>query len=331
MVSPISTSYSPVVFLKGGNGNAATTNHEADNAAAMAVLDSIIRDFGENRDGGFSPPPMTVRSTVLSGGGVWAIGGAHTAIFGTSKDDTIQAGKHSFVAAGAGQDYIDVKGNSVAFGGDGNDSVRGSDFSVLSGDAGNDQIVASDHSLGFGDEGDDMVASINGSQGYGGAGNDSMSAWNGSLVDGGDGNDTLAVYGEGNQIIGGTGKDVIDLSQADGTNTVVFNSGDGEDSLDVGDFWHRSETGGQAPTTKIALGGKISAENTRIELNGKTAVLTFADNPTDRITVNFTGDNHLQLAFADGSTKQIDYTTKSGFQPPVSPAAQAVTAHYAAF
>lgn len=224
---------------------------------------------------------------------------------GTDGDDTLTGWSNSLADGGAGNDSIDVWSNSIVDGGDGDDTVRawsnstiyggnGDDIidawsgSVVDGGAGNDVIRAWSDSAVQGGDGDDSIDVWSNSKVEGGAGNDRISAWSNSYVDGGDGDDVIQAHSN-SVVIGGRGNDTISVHN---DSTVRFNTGDGQDVIYAG------------PNTTIEFGAGISAKNTRVEISGSVATITFADS-TDSLTLHVDHRFPASLAFADGSSLSV--------------------------
>jgi Ca2+-binding RTX toxin-like protein len=120
-------------------------------------------------------------------------------------------------------------GNDGLFGFDGNDSLRGG--------GGNDVL-------------------------QGGAGSDVLRAGNGhNVLDGGSGNDLIYGGRDGGLLIGGTGNDVIRTGR--GTDVIVFNRGDGQDTV------YSDREGNNT----LSLGGGIRYEDLRFRKSGKDLVM----------------------------------------------------------
>lgn len=302
------------MILRSGSGNESTQNNKADDVTEYNLNASIIAEFGEHELGGLWIPDMTIRTAELSGGGQRVIAGGNVVIFGTDKHDRINTGHDSYVSGGAGNDHITARKGSVAFGDEGDDTVGGDFGSASSGGAGNDHVFAAWGSVAFGDEGDDNVFASYDSEGYGGEGNDTVTALLGSLADGGAGDDTIIGKGDGNTLIGGTGNDRLDLVQTRNS-TILYNAGDGQDTIILGDYWRRAQSTGEAPKNTLSLGPGISAADTRIEISGNTATISFAGNLGDQITINFEDSSTLTIAFADGTSRELNWTKRDGFQP----------------
>lgn len=302
------------MILRSGSGNETTQNNKADDATEYNLHASIISEFGEHELGGLWIPDMTIRTAELSGGGQRVIAGGNVIVFGTDKHDRIDAGHDSYVSGGAGNDQIYAREGSVAFGDDGDDIVVGDFGSVVSGGAGNDHVLAGWNGIAFGDEGDDTVTALAYSEAYGGEGNDTVTAGSGSLADGGVGNDNLIGQGGYNTLIGGRGNDRLDLVQARDS-TILYHAGDGHDTIILGDYWRRAQSTGAAPKNTLSLGPGISAADTRIEISGYTATISFAGNFGDQITINFEDNSTLTIAFADGTSRELNWTKRGGFEP----------------
>lgn len=301
------------MLLRAGQGDATTQSNTADDLTEHRLTASIISEFGEHKLGGLWMPAMTIRTAELSGGGQRVIAGDDVMLYGTDKFDRINTGRNSYVESGSGDDHVTVRANSIAFGDDGDDTVVGDNGAIVSGGSGNDVAVAAWDSIAFGDEGDDDVMAYYGSEAYGGDGNDTVTAVEGSLADGGAGNDRLVAKGGGNTLTGGIGDDTLDLTKAY-SSTISYAAGDGNDTIVLGDYSRRKQSFGEAPKTTLALAASISAQDTRIEISGNQAVLSFAGS-ADRLTVKFDDNSSLTIAFADGTSRELTWAKRGGFQP----------------
>ena len=127
------------------------------------------------------------------------------------------------INGGTGNDTINAVSSSYGYvtihGGTGNDSIRNSQkFSKIYGDADADYIVNTD-----------LGANVTI---YGGTGNDSIrNTGNKSKVYGDADNDSIVNFGDNVTIYGGTGNDKISLYSGVKNNVIVYNSGDGNDTL----------------------------------------------------------------------------------------------------
>lgn len=225
---------------------------------------------------------------------------------GTDGNDTLSGWSSSLVDSGDGDDQISVWSESIVDGGAGNDTIKAwSDSKVYGGD-GDDRIDVWSDSQADGGDGDDVIKAWSNAIVTGGAGNDTISAWSDSKVDGGDGDDHISVWsgsvvdgGAGNDTIyaisdtdvsGGAGDDIISV----GANAVVrFAAGDGKDEV-YADL-----------NTKLQLGEGLSPDRTQISVSGSTATISFGDG-SDQITLHLSPRGPATLAFADGTTMQIE-------------------------
>lgn len=266
-------------------------------------------------------------------------------IDGGAGDDTINSGGgDDLVYGGAGNDMIyDVAGNDVLDGGDGNDTitdVSGND--TIDGGNGNDRII--DHTgndVILGGNGNDYILDMTGDdfidggdgddtiQDYGtgtntllgGAGNDSIlfSHLANNTINGGAGNDIIkidAYAGAGNASVntlaGNSGND--SLSSGVGTDTYLFNLGDGQDVIsDIDRGSYRNSRGKTKYTSygrldTLQFGEGITKQNVQVSRSGDDLVLKVATNPesTDQVTVAdwFSSSiyNIEKIIFSDQST-----------------------------
>lgn len=200
-----------------------------------------------------------------------------TSFTGTDGNDKLNGWSGSLVDAGDGDDTVDVWSGSVVDTGAGDDSVRAWSESKVYGGAGNDTISAwSDSKVDGGD------------------GNDQISVWSNSTADGGAGDDQIYAAGEAN-VSGGTGDDTISVGV---NSTVNFAAGDGKDTVYAG------------LNTTVKLGEGLSQDKTHVAVSGNTATITF-DGSDDQITVNLGPRGPATLAFADGSTMEIQPETNA--------------------
>ncbi|WP_114787070.1 calcium-binding protein [Vibrio tetraodonis] len=142
--------------------------------------------------------------------------------------------------------------NDFIAGLEGNDIISGSSGSeIIHGDAGNDTL--------HGETGNDEL--------FGGEGNDTLTvSYSGNnTLDGGEGDDTLKVtrttndrhqrnvaQNAVNRLIGGKGSDRLEGSS--GSETYVFERGDGQDVINDFDHYSRSSSSGFNKTDRIVLG-----------------------------------------------------------------------------
>ncbi|HEY7987518.1 MAG TPA: calcium-binding protein, partial [Methylophilaceae bacterium] len=207
-------------------------------------------------------------------------------IYGTSDNDTLAS----------------LSTGSTIYGLDGDDYLAGSAGNdILDGGAGNDYI------------GDnyDGVGSNNILRG--GDGNDTIYAdrYSSNVIEGGSGDDNITIYAASdsdesqvNLITGGTGNDTI--VAGGGSDTYVFNRGDGTDSItDIG-----TSSAGTPGSDTIVFGAGIVQSDLHTSRVGNNLIIQINDpnNPsaTDQITITswYTSDDYRIEAFqfADGSS-----------------------------
>ncbi len=223
-------------------------------------------------------------ATELAHSGTWG---------GTSGND--------FALGSTGADRLfGADGDDIVMGLQGDDTLygdRGND--VLDGGAGNDALT--DTSLGTNTL-------------LGGSGNDTINTGSANnLLDGGSGDDLIKLGGDqfyssaGNvsTVIGGTGNDR--LLMGGGTDTYLYNRGDGQDTInDLGSNYYNQATGADT----IVFGAGIVAGDLAARRAGTHLIVTINDpaNPaaTDQITIEnwYTPSDTFRIesfVFADGS------------------------------
>lgn len=178
---------------------------------------------------------------------------------------------------------INVKPNYI-YGTNRNDRINGT--------TNHDHIIAS--------AGNDTISDYIGNNYLdGGEGNDSISG-NGTLI-GGAGNDTLIGSGT---FIGGIGNDSINMNVAGSSDTIIFNLGNGKDTITSVD------TALAKGQDLIQFGAGISKEDISFQRNGKHLVI-LVGNQSDQITINnyFSGNANNttinEIKLADGSSFNI--------------------------
>jgi Ca2+-binding RTX toxin-like protein len=178
---------------------------------------------------------------------------------GTKHSDVIRTGRHDDITYAG-------KGDDVVHAGSGHDTVRGGrGDDALYGEGGNDTLK--------GGKGDDWLD--------GGAGNDVLNGGKGDdTLMGGMGDDTLR-GGKGRDTLrGGAGNDLLDSGE--GRDTILFDRGDGQDTL-IGHDHNRHDT--------VRFGGDISpldlilsrqADDLRVSIYGTTDQLMVQEWYADR-------------------------------------------------
>ncbi|CAA2138869.1 calcium-binding protein [Hyphomicrobium sp. ghe19] len=230
----------------------------------------------------------------------------HVTIYSGDGNDYTSVQKYATIHSGGGNDILRAYDHSTIDAGDGDDWVHVYDHAAVDGGAGNDEIRTYDYSTVDAGDGDDFVVTLGNSTIKGGAGNDTLvvssrrseqnSTFDNATVDGGDGDDYIQVNGN-STVIGGTGNDTIRLI-GDG-NTVIFNKGDGQDTIGVG------------------RGYANAKDSATINIKGYSADDVTVTRDTDKVTVSFKGSDDAitvqvrynasaKLAFEDGSA--IDVT-----------------------
>lgn len=134
---------------------------------------------------------------------------------------------------------------------------------------------------------------------YGGAGDDSISVGAGnSYLNGGEGNDTINTTYGFDTYEGGAGNDVI-IANMSGSNTYIFNLGDGQDSITD------TPCNADTYTDVLKFGTGISKNNILFTKSGNDMIVQIKDT-TDQITIKdwylSTGNQIEQFKFTDGTT-----------------------------
>lgn len=213
-----------------------------------AVDGELTFNVDENGDGYVS----------TANGGKIKLKGFHTQIIGSSQDDELTDNSQGDkkIDGGEGNDTISTAGstgNATIYGGNGDDTITGG--------SGND-IIFGDFSYVW----DNYTNVLSG-----GAGNDLIiSTSENDTIDGGDDADhirilfadTIPGWNISNEITveGGEGDDVIEVAAGLGSINVIFNDGDGHDTLQVktpenmGSYW-------SATDLHIQMGGVTSASD----------------------------------------------------------------------
>ncbi|MBI4937526.1 MAG: putative Ig domain-containing protein, partial [Nitrosomonadales bacterium] len=187
---------------------------------------------------------------------------------GGGNDEIVGAYGADIMLGGAGDDicYVDNTGDTVIeYAGEGTDSVYSFISYTLGANTEKLYLLNSDAINAFGNELDNTVKGNTGANlVYGGAGNDYVSGRDGNdvmqgvagddtlydiagrdLFDGGADTDSLTGGADNGLFAGGAGNDTI--SAGDGTDIIVFNKGDGQDTL----------YGGIGTDNALSLGGGI--------------------------------------------------------------------------
>ena len=158
---------------------------------------------------------------------------------GSGNDSIDNSGSKASITAGAGNDSVNNTGSDLKIdAGEGTDTVSnsGSNVTVESG-AGNDSInnYGSNSRINGGDGNDRFLNWSNNVKIEGGAGNDSIANSENSEnteIFGGAGNDTIRETSKhGSTIDGGTGNDRISLVSGSKNAFIIYNAGDGDDTI----------------------------------------------------------------------------------------------------
>jgi hypothetical protein len=91
-------------------------------------------------------------------------------------------------------------------------------------------------------------------------------------------------------VSGGTGDDTISVDRG---STVLFSAGDGKHVINAG------------RDTTIKLGPGLTSDKMQVTVSGSTATLSFGDG-SDQITLNLGPGSPVTVAFADGTSTQIN-------------------------
>ncbi len=245
---------------------------------------------------------------------------SNATIHGGKGSDYISAYDHASVRGGQGNDIIDTYGDAVIWGGAGNDEIWTYANSTVDGGAGDDLISGYGNSNIAGGDGNDHVSVYDHSTVKGGAGNDWVDAYDFAVVDGGDGNDVISVYRD-STVDGGAGNDRIEtyeratVSGGKGADEIVtgggaiikYAAGDGRDHISL------------SGTGTLELGEGISPDTVEVTVKGNTATISINGNPDDVITVDLYAwaPSSLTIAFADGSTREVNPEPSSGGRPDI--------------
>ena len=298
---------------RGGDGHDAIGAVGDGQAAYGDAGNDVIHIVGDNNyaSGGTGNDHLTVDgqgNVALGGDGddVLIAQGEYNSIKGDGGDDVIFVeGNNNQLHGGAGNDAIILEGgNSSVFAGDGNDVIGavGSGNFVDGGDGDDTVNVSGTYVTATGGTGNDTIH-VDGSnnQLHGGSGDDTMtlSGGNSSLF-AGDGNDVLVSNGAGNYLFGGTGNDV--LVGGEGSETYVFNLGDGSDAIaDLGGSDILQINGNPADW------GELEIQATKGD-DGSFLNLMFSEGDTQwgDVTIDLTHGELLEtLKLGDGSELNI--------------------------
>ncbi|MCX7893284.1 MAG: putative Ig domain-containing protein [Burkholderiales bacterium] len=230
--------------------------------------------------------PANVENLTLAGGATRGWGNAlentltgnalDNELFGGDGADTLNGGPGAdLLAGGAGDDryFVDPLDRIVELPDGGADRVFASFSYALDDNVENLTLQGTEAIDGFGNAAANVISgnsagnyiagfagndSLSGGGGddllQGGLDDDSLSGGEGSnLLDGGPGNDVLAGGGGADVLIGGAGNDT--LRPGTGANVVVFNRGDGHDTL----------AAAKGARTALSLGGGIRYEDLALE------------------------------------------------------------------
>jgi Ca2+-binding RTX toxin-like protein len=166
---------------------------------------------------------------------------------------------------------------------------------TLNGTPEKDSLVGTDAAdTIFGVKGEDTLA--------GGKGDDYLDGGEDRDIINGGGDRDYLVGGGGNDVLnGGTGDDI--LKGGDGNDTYNYKLGDGRDSIE--------DIAGINDTLNFGLG--ITRANLSWNFNGRDLNFTFANSPSDRLTVNIFGNSAfaIERILVEGSS--IAFNVGNGF------------------
>ena len=274
------------------------------------------------------PVPTTENDTLYGGSGddqLFGMAGSdlvfgqdgNDQIWGNSGNDILRGGSaNDTISGGSGNDHMfGDTGNDEIDGNSGNDTIEaGSGNDIVSGSQGDDHLYAGSgaDNVDGGSGNDQLTAGSGNDTVKGGTGNDIAYGDSGSdRLDGGKGDDTLlggqgadkAKGGSGSDhLYGGDGKDYLN----GGSGSDVLTAGDGNDKL-LGEKGSDLLTGGEGADKFIFRAsdadGSVDqitdfSEEDTIELRGfglnsLDDVLAIAEEDTNGVTLNLTGDDDL--------------------------------------
>ena len=260
-----------------GDGLSFTINGTSDRLEIARYYDSTIQADWRTFDISLGTAGITLGTAILE-----QIADVDAGIvqrnYGTSGvDNLVGLASGDWLSGGAGNDTITGNdGADLLFGGVGDDIINGgADRDILIGEAGNDTLD--------GGTGDDML--------FAGAGTD--------ILIGGAGNDGLTGNGQ-STLTGGTGNDRITSTTGD---VIVYNLGDGADTLLLAGGTSTLDGSLTVKRTEISLGAGITAATTTLTLEGWAIYVNINGSSTDRLRLDrmFQGANLPQIRFADGT------------------------------
>lgn len=160
-------------------------------------------------------------------------------------------------------------------------------------------------------EGNILIGNTSANTLRGGAGNDILRAdgntsWYTDYLYGDEGDDLLIAGSGSNSLVGGTGNDQIQVHN--GTDQVIYNQGDGIDTIFVHDVFY---SGG---TDTLNFGSSISSDQTTWARDGNDLVITFTNVAADSVTIR---DYWMQVEGVDmlsGVIDQFSFHNESGYR-----------------
>ena len=220
-----------------------TANAKKQTISAGAGNDTItaygekMKIFGDSGNDSILTGASAKNLTVSAGQGNDTIlnNASKISILGGDGNDFIgneKGGNTVTITGGPGNDTIRNYGSKVTIdGGAGNDSIRNSGYNVsINGGDGNDYLSGGANSTISGGTGNDTISNISSNASIsGGAGDDNIinsavKKWNSEILK------YYDVSPDNVTIVGGTGNDKISL-MSPAENTVVYNAGDGNDTI----------------------------------------------------------------------------------------------------
>ena len=267
-------------------------------------------------------------------------------INGLGGDDKITTGNLSdIIDGGQGNDVIEAgNGDNQILGGSGNDVITsGSGADTIEAGLGNDSVYVSggDNFINGGSGDDTIVTGAGFDEIHGGEGSDMLNVGSGNdAAVGGAGADTLvASYSGSNDLSGNEGDDVIRIERANtynsynantasgasntltggtgndrlegwtGSDTYVFNRGDGHDAInDYDRGYHSRSQRSFYRTDTLLLGDGITSDNLWFARAGDSLVIDI-ENATDQVTIeNWYSDTAYQIESISTSESTLDHT-----------------------
>lgn len=263
-----------------GDGLAIGIAGSDDRLEITRAYDSSVQADWRLNDVAIYSSGMTLNGTAI-GSIADAAGGVAQRLTGTTSSDTLYGGaSNDWISGGADADVLSGNaGTDLLFGGAGDDILNGED----------------DRDLLFGEAGNDEIS--------GGEGNDSLYAGTGlDTLLGGGGNDELFGNG-GDTLNGGAGNDRVTSGRGD---TIVYNLGDGSDTIIQDDAGNTLDGSTSVERTEISLGTGIDPNLTTLTLEGWSVYININGSTSERIRLDrqFQSANLPQIRFSNGTIWQ---------------------------